>query len=513
MPEYDTTPSQPDDMKEELAHLFREQLSRAQTQPDYGEIKFEKKPHAASGDMLSFHLKPKDVKAHLDRFVIRQDEAKQTLAIAVCDHYNHVKRCLKDGRRCTDYSKQNVIMIGPPGVGKTYLIQCIAELIGVPFVKADATKFSETGYVGGDVEDLVRELVHKADGDISLAEYGIIYLDEIDKIAGRFTVNGRDVSGFGVQRGLLKLMEETEVALRSPLDMASQMQSMMEFQKDGKIQRKVINTKHILFIVSGAFEGITGIVKKRVEERQIGFAAQFSQAADIEYLRGAQTRDFIEYGFEPEFIGRLPVRVACSELSAEDLFEILRYSEGSIIKQYIESFASYGIDVIFTDEALREIAGEAGLEKTGARGLLTVTERALRQFKYELPSSPVRRFAVGAELIRNPAGEIERVLRHPEEAEHEYIAASVLVHKETLTGKLGIGIVLSEDARDFIYQRLKASGGSVEEVFHSAFLNDFKYGVDLIKRKGPGATITLTKEAFSDPKRFFDTLIKQYYTE
>ncbi len=169
---------------------------------------------------FDFDYLPRDIKAHLDRFVIKQDEAKKVLSIAVCDHYNNVKYFAGLGddaaAKAVEYSKQNVILIGPTGVGKTYLIKHIAELIGVPFVKADATKFSETGYVGGDVEDLVRDLVHKADGDMNAAQYGIIYIDEIDKIAASTGGNGRDVSGRGVQTTLLKLMEETEVSAAQP---------------------------------------------------------------------------------------------------------------------------------------------------------------------------------------------------------------------------------------------------------------------------------------------------------
>jgi len=224
---------------------------------------------------LEFNLKPKDVKAYLDRYVIKQEEAKKILSIAVCDHYNHVSECVEREREQKnpkshadseeEYTKQNVIMIGPTGVGKTYLIKTIAKLIGVPFVKADATKFSETGYVGGNVDDMVRDLVNEANGNAELAQYGMIYIDEIDKIAAASNLIGRDVSGRGVQSGLLKLMEETEVDLTTPYDPVSQMRAFMEFQRKGKMEKKTINTKHILFFVSGAFNQLEDIIKERLQ--------------------------------------------------------------------------------------------------------------------------------------------------------------------------------------------------------------------------------------------------------
>src|SRR5580700_1184062 len=304
------------------------------------------------GIAFDFHLKPKDVKAHLDRFVIRQEDAKKALAIAVCDHYNHVKAAER-GEELRDYVKQNVLLIGPTGVGKTYLIRSIADLIGVPFVKADATKFSETGYVGGDVEDLVRELVHRAEGDVSLAQYGIIYLDEIDKIATPANIIGRDVSGRGVQTNLLKLMEETEVPLRSPTDIQAQLQAAFEYQRRGKVKRETINTQHILFIVSGAFDQMIEIIRRRIRQSAIGFGGHLAESvSNAELHRRGQTEDFVKFGFEPEFIGRLPVRVVLDKLSVDDLYNILKQSEGSVVRQYESSFRSFGIDVIFTDEGL-----------------------------------------------------------------------------------------------------------------------------------------------------------------
>ena len=346
---------------------------------------------AAPPDIFHFHYQPRDIKAHLDRFVIRQDEAKKVLSVAVCDHYNHVNRIrqlTKEADKAAEdveYAKGNVILLGPTGVGKTYLVKHVAELIGVPFVKADATKFSETGYVGGDVEDLVRDLVSRADGDANLAQYGIVYIDEIDKIAAaNNTVSGRDVSGRGVQTTLLKLMEETEVPVKNPMDIQSQMQSAFEFQRrGGKGGRKeTINTRHILFIVSGAFERLRDQIDRRLRQSQIGFAkVEGTRADDAAVLRQVTTRDFIDYGFEPEFIGRLPVRVVCEELTSNDLYEILHRSEGSIVRQYERAFQAYGIEASFTEDALRALAERASGEHTGARGLVTVFERLLREGK------------------------------------------------------------------------------------------------------------------------------------
>src|SRR5882757_2085778 len=272
-------------------------------QPERAEAGDEEKPAKPSGEPFVFDFLPRDIKAHLDRFVIQQDEAKKVLSIAVCDHYNHVNYLrrleLEDAERAekTEYAKQNVILVGPTGVGKTYLIKHIAELIKVPFVKADATKFSETGYVGGDVEDLVRELVQKADGDVNLAQFGIIYIDEIDKIASAANLIGRDVSGRGVQTTLLKLMEETEVPVRSMNDLQGQLQAAFEFQKRGKAKRETINTRHILFVVSGAFERLKQQVSRRISAGQIGFNAGAAPIMDNQLFQQVTTQDFVEYGF------------------------------------------------------------------------------------------------------------------------------------------------------------------------------------------------------------------------
>jgi endopeptidase Clp ATP-binding regulatory subunit ClpX len=459
---------------------------------------------------LHFDYLPRDIKKYLDRFVVKQDAAKKVLATTICDHYNHIKRCSAKGP-CKEYSKQNIIMLGPTGVGKTYLIRTIADLIGVPFVKADATKFSETGYVGGDVEDLVRELVHKADGDIRLAEYGIIYLDEIDKIATPNNILGRDVSGGGVQRGLLKLMEETEVSLRAPFDLTSQLQAAMEFQTKGKVARSVINTRHILFIVSGAFNGLADIIRRRVGAKAIGFnVAGRRVPKDEEYFEHVKSNDFIEYGFESEFVGRLPVVVNCHELGVEDLFQILKNSEGSIMHQYVNAFEAYGIELVPTDPGLYRIAQKAYEEHTGARSLVGVSERTFREYKYQLPNSSAKRLELTARLVDQPAAVLEEILR---EAKTNQLNEMDLIFKsvaEEWSKRNGIQLRLHPEATRLLSQKALDSGEKAEDVF-SAIFKDYEHGLNLIRRTQGIQQFEVTADVIRDPRAALDEWIRTYY--
>ena len=365
---------------------------------------------------IDFDIKPEELIAYLNTFIIKQDKAKEILATKICTHYNRIKYYLSKGKEPTGLGsvKNNIILIGPTGVGKTYMVRLIAERIGVPFVKADATKFSETGYVGGDVEDLVRELVIEADGDVERAQYGIIYVDEIDKIASSGNVIGPDVSRTGVQRGLLKLMEETEVELKPSNDPISQWEAIEQWRRTGKRQKRTINTRHILFIVSGAFNGLEEIVRRRLKKEGIGFAQEVrSKEERFEYLKHVTPEDLIEYGFESEFVGRLPVIAVLEPLGIEDLYSILKNPNNPLIVNKKRDFRAYGIEVVFEDAALWRIAELAYAQKTGARGLVSVLENVLLKYERKLPSTNIRHLLVTKELVDNPEAELEKLLRNP----------------------------------------------------------------------------------------------------
>lgn len=433
-----------------------------------------------------FNLKPKDIRDYLNRFVIRQDEAKKVLSVAICDHYNHVRRCLEKPELLKqEYSKQNILLLGPTGVGKTYLMRNIAKLIGVPFVKADATKFSETGYVGNDVEELVRDLVKAAGGNVELAQYGIVYVDEIDKIAAAEGAS-KDVSGRGVQINLLKLMEDTEVSMFAPNDIMGQMQAMM---RGGKNKAETISTRHILFIVSGAFDKLAESVKKRVESASIGFGAPPSLDDDhTRYLSQAATTDFIKYGFEPEFIGRVPVRVSCESLSEGDLAKILTSSEGSLLKQYRSDFSGYGIDFEITPEAITEIAQRAHGEKTGARGLMTVLERIFRDYKFELPSTAIKSFEVTTDTVAQPTETLSQLI-----IDNQHLMAGVWqeelsAYATTFERDHGLKLTFTTEAAAVLAARGAEEDKTLRTICEDAF-KDFQHGLKIIQRN-------ISQEAF-----------------
>jgi endopeptidase Clp ATP-binding regulatory subunit ClpX len=488
---------------------------------------------ADRGDFIrNFHTRPKELIALLEEEIIGQRDAIRILSTKICGHYNTIRSRLERGEdpmKDVNRIKSNILLIGSTGVGKTLLIKTIAQNLGVPFHRVDATKFTEAGYVGGDVEDIIRDLVKKtkgADGkpNLGLAQYGIIFIDEVDKIASSAHSYGPDVSRRGVQQALLTLIEDADVALDQKFNFVEQIKIARDMA-DGKAEPPArVNTKHMLFVFSGAFPGIEEIIAKRINIKTLGFAADIKDAKQRDQekpllLKKLCTDDLTRYGMEAELIGRIPVRVSLDNLSVDDLYQIIRNPNSPIIGQFKEVMRAYGTKVDFTDEVFRYLAEQTGNEKTGARSLATVFEKALGVYENRLSSMGIESITFTLNMIDGTIdplillGDLETGLKTRVENLQEELEKRQRREKQIegyaalIKEKHGIDLTFTDQARWLVEGQAKKEDKTPCGICILIF-TEYEAAFGQLAHRGI-TQLTITDRAIIEPVKFLEAAFKK----
>lgn len=468
---------------------------------------------------------PREIKKHLDKFIIGQEDYKKRLSIAAAYHFAMLKRLRENGaeKKINRFRKKNTIIAGPSGSGKTYCVEVLADLLQVPTNIVDATDYTEAGYVGKNAEDMVRELIDMAPGETKadrtnfISRFGgLIFIDEMDKKAKESGLIGHDISREGFQRAVLKLIERKYVPVENPYSPISMLQEGLDQRSGKKTPRKgtMINTENILFILGGSFqrlnEGLESIVKKRLAAGEgrskedgsitvLGFSSTEKKEKEKykNYFKEANSEDFIRFGMIPELVGRAPIKTYVNPLSKNDLIRIMTETEDSILDQYKFEFSLFGIKVEFTPEAIEYIAEKAENQKTGARALVSVMENFLTEFQYEIPGTNFKELAFTREVCERPKDAILEMLEK----------SPFVDYVEFFKTECGINLIMEPGAQAFaeeyavknnlqVFEALKKLLGSASALNYMNVKGDF----------------TITREMMEDP-RYFDKLYVKWHEE